>query len=626
MHRTVTGTAREHRDSTPGVASARGLLNVVGESVILLCSLLSPQAVGQFSDVASNEFDWATYRTSPVDLIIESRGRFRHRAAGLNQLEREAYRELIREIGRRRQELRRESHHGVRGTWESAFYRYAAVRQRAWEKGRLEISGLFTGERHDPTDRTAAYDAFVTTQGYDLRSDIVSHPEAFTGRPVVLTGLLRKTAIVNLSDQTFDSNEGELIVTRGELSPMSAGFLSSSAENSTLMTTADSEGQVGKRLQTIAIVDTSSVHRTSGPVSGISRWPRDRDTVPVLVKGWVVKLWDHRPLIYCESVRELSANAPADLIRHFTTARRRLLSEESWLYYETLSALEVIPMASQREAAADFLFKRLEDLLREMAEKEEADRADLERRLNSGTLTEKQFVGETAVLQRLIERRIDRYHDVQQDPSTFDTYVDLFLNPDVWQGQPVTLRGHVRHTVSYPGDTTLFGGRTLHELWLFTDDSQHNPAVVVTPGLPDEFPVDADVIDKVSVTGCVFKEYVYNSQESRRIAPLILSGRVDWSPTDLDILAFADAGHLSTSSPLVRRATQARPVRSGGTVFLLVGFGTLLTLMILWGRAQRERQDRRNLLSRVNEPAEFESPAEAQYSPRLSDFTSGYDL
>lgn len=83
----------------------------------------------------------------------------------------------------------------------------------------------------------------------------------------------------------------------------------------------------------------------------------------------------------------------------------------------------------------------------------------------------------------------------------------------------------------------MFGGQPLHELWLFTDDSQHNPTVIVTPTLPDEFPRNANDIDSVTVTGCLFKMYVYRSQNESRIAPLLLAGRIDWKPTNDQILA-----------------------------------------------------------------------------------------
>ncbi|MFN9977924.1 MAG: hypothetical protein ACK58T_49260, partial [Phycisphaerae bacterium] len=134
-----------------------------------------------------------------------------------------------------------------------------------------------------------------------------------------------------------------------------------------------------------------------------------------------------------------------------------------------------------------------------------------------------------------------RYLD---DPSQFPTYVDVFQNASEWQGSLVSLRGHVRHVVSYPADEKMFPGQMLHELWLFTDDSQHNPAVIVTPTLPADFPTNADVVDRVFVTGCFFKMYVYRADKVHRVAPLILAGRVHWLPTDAQIRTLAKQGAL----------------------------------------------------------------------------------
>ena len=175
----------------------------------------------------------------------------------------------------------------------------------------------------------------------------------------------------------------------------------------------------------------------------------------------------------------------------------------------------------------------------------------------------------------------------------------------------------------------MFDGRTLNELWLFTDDSQQNPAVIVTPHLPEDFPVNAPLINQVSVTGCFYKLYVYNSQDSRRVAPLILAGTIDWQPTDSEILSLADAGHLSSGSPMALRADSQRSDSPGQGLLLLVCFGAFLTIMILWGKSHRERQDRRNLIERIGGPPQFESMFDGRYSSgnsTLSDYTSRYDV
>ena len=199
----------------------------------------------------------------------------------------------------------------------------------------------------------------------------------------------------------------------------------------------------------------------------------------------------------------------------------------------------------------------------------------------------------------------------------------MFQHPEFWHGHLVTLQGHVRHVVSYPGDETLFGGRTLHELWLFTDDSQHNPAVIITPELPADFPVNAEIIDRVSVTGCFFKRYIYGSQDATRIAPLLLAGRIHWQPTVDQVQALVADGHLNAkSSRAVKAASMSTGI--GDSAMILVCFFIILTFMILWGRAQREERDRVRLRKRVNDVPEFDNPLIDDYS--LPDTDIGYKL
>jgi hypothetical protein len=281
---------------------------------------------------------------------------------------------------------------------------------------------------------------------------------------------------------------------------------------------------------------------------------------------------------------------------------------------------------SPQQTADAFLKSRLYDLLTEINEKYEADKASLEQDYEMKKLSTSKYELELKRLYYLVHERLRRYREAERNPRQFETYVDLFMNPDVWKGQLVTLRGHVRHVVSYPAKHPEFRGRELHELWLFTDDSQNNPTVVITPSLPADFPVAAELIDQVSVTGCVFKQYVYRGQESRRIAPLVLAGSIQWTPTDSHILSLQESGHLSTGSPLAQRAKLVRSRGPSGTALLLVGFFATLFLMVLWGRAHRDRRNRRNLLDRIAERPEFETSLDGQYSPRVSDYTSGYDL
>lgn len=570
------------------------------------------------------EFRWATHRTSPADLLIDEANVFSDSKADLDSEQQRAWRALTDEVVRRRLAVREEFPDDFTSRWEAAFYRYAEVRRAAWDSGSLTVREKAKANPFRGADETSQPTTDAVGE-YSLLADILDHPQDFVGRPVVFRGILKRPVAVELGrlENSFPAESMQLTI--GDLLPLDGGT------------------------SPFAVVHTTSVERTSGDNAGIGPWPRNAAALPVLVKGWVVKLWgDQRPLIYCESVRELSLNPPETLIRQFAVSRQPIMTEEAWLYYETLANLDAIESLrwnnpqvwralfpdvategaadSPQRAAARFLRSRLDDLLLEIAEKVQTEQAQLEKQRDTKEITSQQFDRELKRLAYLANERRERFKRARTDPRTFDTYVDVFMNPDVWQGRLVTLSGHVRHVVSYPAGHPEFAGRKLHELWLYTDDSQNNPAVIVTPGLPAEFPVNASLIDQVTVTGCVFKQYVYRSQESRRIAPLILAGSVQWAPTDAHLLALQEEGHLEQGSVLSQRAGAVRADRPGGMALLLVGFLATLSVMVLWGRAQRDRRDHRSLMNRIAEKPEFESSLDGEYSPRLSEYTSGYDL
>lgn len=599
--------------------------HVVTAATMLYLSM-SPLAatLAQTDTAVLDRFRWSTYRTSPVDLLLPNASVFRHRDPALDAQERSAYRELIDEISVRRSELESEMMKGATAAWEEAFYRFEEVRRTAWDKGALTIRGVQTEAGppdpfRDPDEPVAAMNAGI--ESYSVQADIRNHPEQFVGRPIVLRGVMRRLETVTIQSASdrrrrVETAEREgTTVTRGEL----VAFGSSS----------DSP---------VALIDTAGVEFTSSRRQGTGPWPSSLQSLPVLVKGWVVKLWDYKPLIYCTSVREISVQPPMELIQQFTVKNSPLLDQESWLYYETLAALEDYEdlrqsplvkadrLLTHSEAADRFVDARLTALRTEMAAKAVADGEVLQTKLDNGQLTTEQFETRRKRLDQIWRQRESRYEAIAKDHRKFEAFVDLFINPDKWQGQLVTLRGHVRHVLSYPAKHPQIAGEYLHELWLYTDDSQSNPAVIVTRNLPAEFPTEADVIDHVSVTGCFFKPYVYRGQESRRIAPLILASRVHWTPTDDQIISLADSGQLAAGSTLAERARQRNSKGPGGMALLLVSFGAMLTVMILWGRSQRERRDRRNLLKRMNGPPVFESSLDGDYAPRLSDYTAGYDL
>ncbi|MCA9084300.1 MAG: hypothetical protein KDA81_09605, partial [Planctomycetaceae bacterium] len=282
--------------------------------------------------------------------------------------------------------------------------------------------------------------------------------------------------------------------------------------------------------------------------------------------------------------------------------------------------MELSSDGMQQQVAGSVLQQRIDDLMREVKTRLDNDLERLSGKRTSGGITEAKFRQQKSRLTRQLNQRVARYRHFRSHTDEFQTFVDMFQNPDVWHGHLVTLRGHVRHVVSYPGDPILFGGRMLHELWLFTDDSQHNPAVIITPHLPADFPTSADVIDRVAVTGCFFKRYVYGSQDSDRIAPLILAGNIRWEPTVDQVQSLVASGHLSAGSPRAVRARSLAGRGLGESAIVLVTFMVILVIMVLWGRALREERDRVRLRKHISDAQPFENPQPVGYSLPAFDF------
>ena len=159
-------------------------------------------------------------------------------------------------------------------------------------------------------------------------------------------------------------------------------------------------------------------------------------------------------------------------------------------------------------------------------------------------------------------------------------FPDIFKNMKRWKGRLVTLTGRVRKLVHYPAsEENKFGIKTLYEAWMFTDDSQQNPVVVICTEVPPELknglPEGTDVIDHVTVTGYVFKMYLYSAQDTSRIAPLILAQRLEWTPPQTD--------------------------ETGGQLFVVI-LGTTFVLLIagvgimMWRNNQRDKEFREKRL------------------------------
>lgn len=132
----------------------------------------------------------------------------------------------------------------------------------------------------------------------------------------------------------------------------------------------------------------------------------------------------------------------------------------------------------------------------------------------------------------------------QKRDAEFPTFADLFRHPEAYHGKLVTFHGHLRRLVSSPAGETPHDLQQLHEAWLYVEDAQQNPVVVVCTELPVNIPTGTDIlVDFVSVTGYFFKKYGYEDRSGQlRFAPLILAQRLEWTPRSTRDESFSRRG------------------------------------------------------------------------------------
>lgn len=112
----------------------------------------------------------------------------------------------------------------------------------------------------------------------------------------------------------------------------------------------------------------------------------------------------------------------------------------------------------------------------------------------------------------------------------FPQYVDLFQNPTEYRGRPVSLRGTIRRLTKYDPGKNSQGISEVYEGWVYTADSNSNPAVIIFTTKPAELALGSDTTDEIGVTGYFFKQYGYEAQGGPGKAPLLLAGTVEWHP------------------------------------------------------------------------------------------------
>lgn len=168
----------------------------------------------------------------------------------------------------------------------------------------------------------------------------------------------------------------------------------------------------------------------------------------------------------------------------------------------------------------------------------------------------------------------------------FPVYVDIYLHPEAYQGRPVIMKGHVQRTVRSKASRNDFEIEKICEAWLYTEDSQSNPTVVVATEFPEGFPIGEKAIDHVTVTGYIYRMYTYNARDTRRFAPLLVAHEIRWTPP----------------SESARSSSQF-----WGIIILLMGIfvsGSLLGILFLRIH-QKKEQSKKNVIEALED---FSSP------------------
>ena len=236
------------------------------------------------------------------------------------------------------------------------------------------------------------------------------------------------------------------------------------------------------------------------------------------------------PLVIAQRVEWLGAQIPPPVLSTVTHQSRGIPEQEADAFYETLRHVQLLDYKSQAELAVENRRQRIDGWLKSEKQVVQQMAYDAEIYRESDPAKFESLMEDAEIYHR---DRIKKHADWLAAPETFPIFVDVFQNEDIWHGQLVTMTGHVRNVRSYPANDDYLELGLLHELWLYTDDSQKNPAVIICSELPKGFPssIDEEVVDGVTVTGFFFKKYRYAAQDATRLAPMLIAQRIDWDPT-----------------------------------------------------------------------------------------------
>ncbi|MFM9964940.1 MAG: hypothetical protein ACKV2Q_27375 [Planctomycetaceae bacterium] len=101
-------------------------------------------------------------------------------------------------------------------------------------------------------------------------------------------------------------------------------------------------------------------------------------------------------------------------------------------------------------------------------------------------------------------------------------YSHLWEEPDLYRGQPMRLRLHVRRVLAYDTKDNPLGLKKVFEVYGFTDNSLSLPFIVVLPEKPAGLPIGTDVYGEIVFVGYFMKWMSYQAFDTKKSAPLLV--------------------------------------------------------------------------------------------------------
>lgn len=101
-------------------------------------------------------------------------------------------------------------------------------------------------------------------------------------------------------------------------------------------------------------------------------------------------------------------------------------------------------------------------------------------------------------------------------------YSHLWEEPDLYRGQPMRLRLHVRRVLAYDTKDNPLGVKKVFEVYGFTDNSLSFPFIVVLPEKPAGLPIGTDVNGEIVFVGYFMKWMGYTAFDQKKNAPLLI--------------------------------------------------------------------------------------------------------